>query len=227
MRNGRVLPVCSLTLTVVLGASLLAACGVERGAATTAKLTAPPVDKVAVLSTDAGLTGVDAGTTNELWSENGAVSALDGSAVFSTRGAGNLVRLDPRTGEALSSWPIDESLHPVVVAPDGKWLALTDRTGDYNADAPRTSTRLVIVDGTSGQELHRYDLVGDVEPEAFSTNGQGLIVLDHRGPVYRVQTLDVPSGARGDTIDEDMNPVGDMTGRRVRGVLSEDRSLLA
>ena len=179
-----------------------------------------------MLSTDPGVTAVDAGTTHKVWNDDGAVSALDGSAVF-TRGAGTLVRLDPRTGESLSSWPIDATLNPIVVAPGGKWVALTDASGDYNPDQPRGSTRLVVVDGTSGQELHRLDVVGDVEPEAFSPDGERLVVLDHRGAIYRVQWLELASGERYDTIDENKNPVGDMTGHRVRGVLSEDDQLLA
>jgi hypothetical protein len=53
------------------------------------------------------------------------------------------------------------------------------------------------------------------------------VVLDHHGATYRVNTLDLQSGEQYPTIDENKDAVGDMAGRRVRGVLSADRRLLA
>lgn len=214
-------------LLVAFPLLVAAACGSARG--TTTRVEHPGASRpgeVALLATETGLTAVDAGTTRLRWHREGAVAALDGSAVFA-RGSGTLVRLDPRTGDEVGSWPIDAALNPAVVAPDGRWVALTDRRPDYVADPAATHTRLVVVDGASGAPRERLDLVGDVEPEAFTVDGQGLIVLDHRGSIYRVQRLELSTGERYDTIDEDKNPVGDMTGQRVRGVLSSDRSLLA
>ena len=84
-----------------------------------------------------------------------------------------------------------------------------------------------MVDGISGAPRARFDLPGNVEPEAFSTDGAQLVVLDHHDVGYRVQLLDLTTGNRYDTSDENKNPIGDMTGHRVRGVLSADRTLLA
>ena len=81
--------------------------------------------------------------------------------------------------------------------------------------------------GSTGAKVAQFELPGNVEPEAFSPDGLRLVVLDHHAVTYRVETLDLATGARSDTIDEDKNPIGDMTGHRVHGVLSADRSLLA
>jgi hypothetical protein len=42
-----------------------------------------------------------------------------------------------------------------------------------------------------------------------------------------VETLDLTTGEQYPTIDENKDVVGDMAGRRMKGVLSEDRKLLA
>ena len=52
-------------------------------------------------------------------------------------------------------------------------------------------------------------------------------MLDHRGATYRVDTLDLATGERYPTIDENKDVVGDMAGQRVKGVLSADGQLLA
>ncbi len=92
---------------------------------------------------------------------------------------------------------------------------------------PRRRTMVVVVDGASGAERASFDLASDLEPEAFSVDGSLLVVLDHRQIGYRVQLLDLATGTRLDTSDENKNPIGDMTGHRVQGVLSADRTLLA
>jgi hypothetical protein len=228
MRIHRTLASASvLAVSILLAGSLLIGCGNGRGP-NQARTSANDVAKrsVALLSTETGVTAVEAGTTRVRWSEDGAVSALDGSAVF-TRGSGALVRLDPSTGETIGTWPIDATLNPIVVAPDGRWVALTDRNVYDPAGSSWATTRLAVWDAQSGAVVAQLDLDGDVEPEAFSVDGAQLIVLDHHRVGYRVQSLVIGTGERYDTSDEDKNPIGDMTGHRVRGVLSEDRSLLA
>jgi hypothetical protein len=230
MRTHRVLTILRVAVAIAVPVGLLAACGAETvpssSRAAPSPVTGAAPGQVALLSTETGITAVAAGTTRTQWSENGAVSALDGSAVFA-RGAGTLVRLDPHTGDELASFPIDAALNPVVVAPDARWVALTDRDA-YSSDDPAPGeTTIVVVDGISGTQKARFVFSGNVEPEAFSTGGDMLVVLDHRVLGYRVQLLDLATGERYDTSDENKNSIGDMTGHRIRGVLSEDRTLLA
>src|SRR4051812_6254518 len=212
-------PLLGLVPLVVLA---LTACGTARGTSSAAPSPStgsttvaaadarPRADQgVALLSTEAGVVAVEAGTTDVRWSAPGAVAALDGSAVFA-KGSGRLVRLDPRTGQELASWPVDAALDPVVVAPDGAWVALTDHADYEIGEPPAATTQMLVVAGTSGKVRARFDLAGDIEPEAFSPAGETLVVLEHRGPTYRVNTLDLRTGEQYPTIDENKDVVGDM-----------------
>jgi hypothetical protein len=217
----------------------LSACGTGRVASsaappssTVAPVAADPVledgteRSVALVSTATGITAVDVGTTRVRWSAPGAVAALDGSAVFA-RGSGTLLRLDPMTGEEIETWPVDAALNPIVVAPGGEWVALTDHAEYATGEPPAATTRLLVVDGRTGEARARFELTGELEPEAFSPEGERLVVLDHRGATYRVDTLDLATGEQYPTIDENKDVVGDMAGQRVKGVLSADGRLLA
>ncbi|MEP6626117.1 MAG: hypothetical protein ABJC79_16845, partial [Acidimicrobiia bacterium] len=126
------------------------------------------------------------------------------------------------------SWPVPHGVAPVVVAADGTAVALTDRPAAYDSEIePRPATHVVVVNGTSGAISHDLDLIGDVEPEAFSVDHQNLFALDHRGDHYRVQTILLTTGERSDLIDRDKQPADDMRGRAVHGVMSTDRRQLA
>src|SRR4051812_22180479 len=228
-----------LSLLVPVVALALAGCGTARGASSVAPSpsTAPSTvatadarpradQDVALLSTESGVVAVEAGTTDVRWSAPGAVVALDGSAVFA-KGSGRLLRLDPATGKELASWPVDAALDPVVVAPDGAWVALTDHADYEIGEPPAATTQMLVVAGTSGKVRARFDLAGDIEPEAFSPEGERVTVIDHRGPTYRVDTLDLATGERYPTTNENKDAVGDMAGQRVKGVLSANGNLLA
>jgi hypothetical protein len=185
---------------------------------------------------DAGVGAVSADAPAPVWLEPGAVAALDGSVVFSIRAASdtagtavdNLVRIDLRNGEVSRSWPLPaHGLSISAVAPTGRWVALTNRQRGYGSQG-RTSTEVVVFDMRTGTEARRMDLRGDVQPEAFSVDGRLMFALDYRVDHYRVQTIDLTTGARFDTTDRDKTiPPEDMHGRSVHGVMSADRTLLA
>lgn len=56
----------------------------------------------------------------------------------------------------------------------------------------RESTTISIMRG--GTERYRHKLPGTIEPEAFSTDGTRLFVLDHHGETYRVRSVDLATG---------------------------------
>jgi hypothetical protein len=163
-----------------------------------------------------------------IWREPEAVAALDGSAVFSVRhgDVDRLVRIDERLGDVVSSWPLVGRLSIRAVAPGGRWVALTDSQPE---DAPsRDATELVVFDSDAGAVAHHLTLAGNIEPEAFSVDGQLVFALAFHGDHYRVQTIDLATGRRRDTSDRDKtSPAEDMYGHVIRGVLSSDRTLLA
>ena len=215
----------TLPLTLL---ALLTACGTARGAAQ--RPAAPEVEarQIALVQTATGVSGVTAGTGAVEWSATSAAAAPDGSALFGTSTDGTLTERNPRTGAALHTWSVPRGLAPVVVAPGGTVVVLSDRPIGYDSEAtPRAATHVVVVDGWSGTVVHDLHVAGDIEPEAFSIDRSELFVLDHRGNHYRVQQLDLASGERTDVIDQDKNPGEDMRGRPVHGVMSSDHQQLA
>jgi hypothetical protein len=186
-----------------------------------------PTGPLLLAQFDTGIGAVSEEASTPAWTEPGAVAAPDGSAVFSIR-AGELVRIDPRTGAASSSWPLPPGVISIsAVAPAGRWIALTDRTWGYGNQA-RTSTTVVVFDTRAGAEARRMPLAGDVQPEAFSVDGSLMFALDYRVGYYRVQTIELATGRRFDTTDRDKTlPPEDMHGQSVHGVMSADDALLA
>ena len=122
---------------------------------------------------------------------------------------------------------------PRTVATSGSLVALTRPGTDAIHPAARTSTTIVFAGGEG--ELIRHELPGVVEPDAFTSDGTGLFVLewlpagapDH----YRVRRLDIGSGTVAPLFTRNKVPVpsGDeeqMRGEGRAGVPSPDRKIL-
>ncbi|MDQ1535141.1 MAG: hypothetical protein QOF28_2902, partial [Actinomycetota bacterium] len=149
-----------------------------------------------------GVGAVLPGVAAPIWSDPAAVAAVDGSGVFSVRRAapGRLARLDRRSGAVVSSWPVAKGLFVTAVAPDGRWVALTDRRPGYDRSAG-AFTELVVFDPVAGHESRRLTLSGNVQPEAFSVDGRLAFALHYLGDHYRVQTIELSTGRQSDTSD--------------------------
>ena len=193
----------------------------------------PPTGPVLLAQFDKGIGAVAEGSPAPVWLEPDAVAALDGSAVFTVRrggpdGADRLARLDLRSGAVTSSWPLSTSgLAVNAVAPEGRWVALSDRNAGYGSQG-RAATDLVVFDPLTGTEAKRMTLKGDVQPEAFSVDGKFVFAIDYLVDHYRVHTIEVATGESYDTADRDKTlPPEDMHGQSVHGVMSRDRTLLA
>jgi hypothetical protein len=228
--RGTVLGIAVLSLTIVGG------CGSNtRDAAQTAKVAdaATPTGHPMLAVFDNGVGVVATGSTAPIWLEPNAVAAPDGTSVFSVRpdapnGADRLVRIDPHAGNVISSWALrTQGLSIAAVFPKGRWIALTDRKPGYGSQG-RASTDVVVFDSDLGTEAHRMHLVGDVQPEALSTDGTLMFALHYVADHYRVQTIQLATGDRYDTSDRDKQvPPEDMHGHAIHGVMSKDRTLLA
>lgn len=89
---------------------------------------------------------------------------------------------------------------------------------------PRTETNLVVYDLDRQQATH-YSLEANLEPEAFSTDGSRLFVIDHRPAdnpeKYRVAFLDLKTGELGEVLGPDKEPLDeDMAGVGRRQILA-------
>ena len=222
-----------VTITASLLVAIAGGCGSSGHTATSeVKVVSPPVARgtLQLAAFADGVGAVATGRTEPVWHEPGAVAALDGSVVFSIRSdpgsAPRLVRLDPRTGGETAAWAVPTGLAIAAVAPGGTWIALTNRRPGYGAQG-LTNTTLAIFDTSAGSVSHLLNLPGDVQPEAFSTDGTLVFALHYFPDHYRVQTIAVDGTLVSDTFGRDKTPAEDMHGHPIHGVLSTDHTLLA
>jgi hypothetical protein len=224
-------PIVFVTVTALVG---LAGCASSaRSTARTVEVQTPaaPAGPLLLAQFATGVGAVAVGAPTPVWHESTAVAALDGTAVFVVQHAPHgdaLARLDLRTGAVAASWPLAATgLTVEAVSPGGRWVALTDRAPGYGRQS-RASTRLVVFDTTAGDASYTSTLTGDVQPEAFSVDGTLVFALNYHTDYYRVQTITLATGERYDTARRDKGqPVEDMHGHAVHGVMSADRTLLA
>lgn len=85
----------------------------------------------------------------------------------------------------------------------------------HNPAKPRQSTTISVIRG--GAERYRYKLAGTIDPEAFSTDGNMLFVLDHRADTYRVRTVYLSNGELGPLYTREKQAVPDFAEEIMRG----------
>lgn len=188
-----------LVLVVLLAACgrddvLLTATPLRQGPAPTPVLRIPDPSGVSLLDTEAGrvLTRVRNGVRSRDW-------------VFHARltPTGTIVLAIDGRGEAPWQRDLDGDLAVRVASADGTRVALLPfedaRVHPYHP-AGRLSTALTVLP-TDGGEPRTYELDGNFEPEAFSTSGRSLFVVEYLPPAapdrYRVRKLDLDSGQVG------------------------------
>lgn len=171
-------------------ALVLAACGSE----------APPEasNDLLYLQTEAGLAIAAAGSDSAEFQALDSLPSADWTTVVRARqhpSGTRLIGSDPRSGKAVWSTVAQGRLDLKIVSGDGTIAALGPRSEPYYSQG-RRSTELVVV-GASGDE-QRYSLDGNYEPEAFSTDGGNLFVIEYlpadRPTHYRVRNLDLTTG---------------------------------
>jgi hypothetical protein len=141
-----------------------------------------------------GLTVVESGTGRRVVAPSATLATADGRRLVSTvteSGASRVVVRDATTGAVVAQTTVRGAGRLAAVAPDAGLVALVD--GD---PAGRRETTIVVA-GPAG-ERHRLTLPGFVQPEAFSSNGTSLFVLDmlpaEHPDHYRVRVLDLAAG---------------------------------
>jgi hypothetical protein len=159
-----------------------------------------------------------------------ALAGFDGAHLYARKDA-NLVQLDPATGATTRSRAIGDGWLPRAVSLDGRACAL-GRTPATDRPAARARTPLLITGPAGDRE---YDLPGVIEPDAFTSDGQGLFVLDWLPATapdhYRVRLLDLASGEVQPLFTRNKVPVPagaeeEMRGDGRQAILSADRQML-
>ncbi|WP_327007206.1 hypothetical protein OHA72_07995 [Dactylosporangium sp. NBC_01737] len=170
------------------GAVLVASCS-----STGAPRRVEPGELLGVAVSD-GLTVVDSGTGRRVVAQAATLATADGRRLVSTvaeSGTSRVVTRNAVTGDVVAQTTVRGGGRLAAVAPDATLVALVD--GD---PAGRRETTIVVA-GPAG-ERHRLTLPGFVQPEAFSSTGTSLFVLDMLPPEhpdhYRVRVLDLAAG---------------------------------
>jgi hypothetical protein len=154
--------------------------------------------------------------------------------VFQSRltAAGTSVDAVSPLGEVAWSADLDGDVAARVASSDGSLVALLPY-GDAHVDPyhpeGRTSTELTVL-ATDGSGERTYDLDGNFEPEAFSTSGTSLFVIEYVPPEapdrYRVRKLDLDSGEIGPVYSVDGHLQESMRGTARVQAMSADGSRL-
>jgi hypothetical protein len=205
------------------GAALLGGCRESAGAPAAAA-----VPDVLLAESGAGLMVLGGARPGALGAQ--ATARLDGALIYAVRGA-DLVRVDPAVGVPEEKVGLEKGWVPRAISGDGRSCVLS-RTPAAVLPAARERTALLV---TTGQQQERFDLGGVIEPDAFTSDGSGLFVLewlpatapDH----YRVRLLDLGTGVVRPLLTRDKVPVPagaeeEMRGDGRQAVLSPERLVL-
>jgi hypothetical protein len=159
-----------------------------------------PTDLLLVETGD-GLVQVDARNGRAVGGPRPGSAAWDGSSYATAVRVGKQTRLEvlDRAGERRYAVDLAGAMQARVVSPSGLFVALTtaEAPGDTYRPSGRDETTIVVADHSG--ERHRLRMPGCVEPEAFSTSGEHLYVLDYLPPErpdrYRVRMVELATGA--------------------------------
>jgi hypothetical protein len=196
----------------------------------------PVPPETLLLGTEAGPLVVQVPSGSVLFDRPGTVASLGGSWLLSaTPSAGStlLSIVDGADAEAASTVRLDGTLDVRVVAESGGAVALMDPLPDGwdpEVPLPRSRTPVVVADPTGATETRTYDLRGNFEPEAFSTDDRQLFMIQHlpaEAPtVYRVTVLNLRTGRVVPVFGPFKGPAERMPGIRLQQVLSPNADQL-
>ena len=177
--------------------AVLMAMAVVTGIVAAAEPGEKPRNEVLFLRTNEGITLLQTSPTRNVTRFPDAVSSTDWSAVVQTAPAGSDTRVmafESASARQLWSREVDGRFEAKVASPGAEMVALGNPRGEDGYLVGRSNTTLVILDQDVAQ-ARAIQLVGNYEPEAFSTDGQSLFVVEYLPPMhptrYRVRRLDL------------------------------------
>jgi len=172
---------------------------------------APSPQDLLFLRTSRGITLVNALPEPVAVPFSGGVPSLDWSAVARGTyrgGETHVIAFDTSTGQLMWSRDVPGRFEVKVASAGARFVALGPRSADTGYPAGRASTELVILG--EGAEPRTIELDGNYAPEAFSTDGETLFVVEYlpalRPTSYRVRQLDLLTGEVGGvyTVDAEL-----------------------
>jgi hypothetical protein len=219
-------------LVILVAATALAAAACTQSPTALDRAKDPVLPETLLLGTDAGPLAVQVPTGSVLFERAGAVATPDGSLVFSTMSHGRsttLETLDGATGDVMSDTKVPGDFRASVASESGHAVALTEplpKGWDPATPLPRARTTIVVADPSGAQAPRTYDLRGNYEPEAFSTDDNRLFLIQHLPAetpiVYRVTVLDLNIGFVRPVFGPYKSPPERMPGTRLQQVYAPD-----
>jgi YVTN family beta-propeller protein len=182
----------------VAAVSVLVLAGCGRFSPRSAPESAP--DDVLFVRTARGVTLVRGLPEGEAVRLSGAVPSTDWTAVVRAvpdGGSTRVVAMETSSGAELWSQVVEGTFEVKVASENGRLVALGTPREDGGYPEGRSSTTLMIL-GADGSAPRTIQLDGNFEPEAFSTDGGSLFVIEYRPSLdptsYRVRRLDLGTG---------------------------------
>ncbi|HYI44077.1 MAG TPA: hypothetical protein VE174_01265 [Actinomycetota bacterium] len=189
-----------------------------------------PVDDLLFLQTPRGVAVVRADASAPTFFAAGALPSRDWSSVIRTRWSGHSTRVAasiPASGTKLWNQGLRGTWVSKVVSEEGNMAVLSPARENHYSIGRRT-TKLAVV-GRDARARY-FDLRGNLEPEAFSTDKSSLFVLQYRPArrptSYQVRRLDLSKGKLHDIYTPDKHLQEAMRGdARVQAVSPDGRRL--
>ncbi|TMR21512.1 hypothetical protein ETD86_15175 [Nonomuraea turkmeniaca] len=195
-------------LTGALATTALAACAPAPRATAPRPSASPRSAGRLLAATSSGLAVADL-ATGRVTAYAGALATPDASRLYYVTGR-RLHTITPGSAEPSESWPVGEGGH--VKAASGLSAVLGPPPG------PRRNTTLTFAGARGVREV---SLPGNVEPEAFSSDGTVMYFLDHLPPGapdhYRVRMYDMAARETLPLLTRDKQPVPQGKEEEMRG----------
>ncbi|MEY2452545.1 MAG: hypothetical protein QOD92_2119 [Acidimicrobiaceae bacterium] len=217
---------------VLLLVVLLVAC--SSGGGPKSRASTSPGPKLLFFATPLGVTVVDADSLRATVTVPDGILAPNRATVFGTTADAARTVLhgfEPQSGQARALASLDGFQRLRVANHDGSAVVLGPPRTTAGTDYPsgRSITQLTIV-RTDGGPSRSLDVMGNVEPEAFSNDDTNLFVLQYLpadAPVgYQVRRLDLSTGELHNIRTDDSDLDKPMAGRARTQVLSPDGTKL-
>jgi hypothetical protein len=189
-----------------------------------------------LLGSSAGVVSLDAATGAVRFQGLGVPALGSWSSVYSTSVASGSTMLeahDSLSGELVSRLKVPGEMSVRVASPNDGLVALMpplEPGASPWIPEPRARTAIVVADPSGDLEPRTYELRGNFEPEAFSSDGRGLYLISYVPPTapeaYRVARLNLPGGKVVDVSTGIKGVVETMSGTRLEQVAEPGGSML-
>ncbi len=185
------------------------------------------------LDTSGGVAAIDAESGASTFTATDARASGDWSRLVAAAPSGSTTRvstIDALDGTTVDAFAVDGTNDVRVVSFRGDQVALSPHPLGRDGRQPGRARTTLVIAATDGSRARTYDLPGNIEPEAFSSDGRAVFVIDYLPALdpdrYQVRRLDLTTGELGEVPSPDGVSQGQMPGVARTNVMAADGSRL-